>query len=148
MPKIVKGGDRGRDVVVRLGEVLSSRCRQLGDMALNAGAGTWTRIGRSRRLVSVASSSGRQASSRSRIAARKPAVQSRGRTTPSSVAPAGVTRADPRNDLPALRLAFRRRAILAGAPSNSGPEVIWARRFTRPLISVNFVPGRRRAPGP
>ena len=37
MPKIVKGGDRGRDVVVRLGEVLSSRCRQLGDMALNAG---------------------------------------------------------------------------------------------------------------
>src|SRR3954447_16490871 len=37
MPKIVKGGDRGRDVVVRLGEVLSSRRRQLGDVALNAG---------------------------------------------------------------------------------------------------------------
>src|SRR3954465_11607981 len=37
MPKIVKGGDRGRGVVVRLGEVLSSRRRQLGDMALNAG---------------------------------------------------------------------------------------------------------------
>jgi hypothetical protein len=37
MPKIVKGGDRGRDVVVRLGEVLPGRRRQLGDVALDAG---------------------------------------------------------------------------------------------------------------
>jgi hypothetical protein len=34
MPKIVKGGDCGWDMVVRLGEVLSSRRWQLGDVAL------------------------------------------------------------------------------------------------------------------
>src|SRR3954451_20403960 len=96
MPKIVKGGDCGRDVVVRPGEVLSSRRRQLGDVALDAGgrdmdedrqrrgAGKGRRSGRGGGLVSAASSGGRQASSRSRIAARKPAVQSWARTTPSS----------------------------------------------------------------
>ena len=37
MPKVVKGGDRDWDVVVSPGEVLSSRRRQLGDVALDAG---------------------------------------------------------------------------------------------------------------
>jgi len=34
--QIVKGGDRGRDMVVRLGQVLSGLRWQLGDVALDA----------------------------------------------------------------------------------------------------------------
>jgi hypothetical protein len=37
--QIVEGGDRGRDVVVRPGEVPPRLYRQVGDMALDGGIG-------------------------------------------------------------------------------------------------------------
>jgi len=83
--QIVKGGDHGWDMVVRLGQVLSGLRWQLGDVALNARIRDVDEDRRSRRLVLATSSSGCQASSRSLTAAKKPAAQSWTRTAPSSV---------------------------------------------------------------